>query len=49
MFLHGLGPDPPVNDAQTYALVGCPDILEADYGSPSIRRVLKQRPGAFEN
>jgi hypothetical protein len=32
MFLRRLGPDPHANGAQTYALVGCPDILELDGG-----------------
>ena len=28
VFLRRLGPDPHAGDARTYALLGCPDILE---------------------
>jgi hypothetical protein len=31
-FRRRLGPDPHANGVQTYALVGCPDILELDGG-----------------
>ena len=31
-FLRRLGPDPHANGAHTYALQGCPDILELDGG-----------------
>ena len=35
-FLRRLGPDPHANGAQTYALNGCPDILELDGGDFAI-------------
>ena len=34
--LRRLGPDPHANGAQTYALSGCPDILELDGGDFAI-------------
>jgi hypothetical protein len=35
-FLRRLGPDPHANGAQTYALYGCPDILELEGGDFAI-------------
>jgi hypothetical protein len=35
-FLRRLGPDPHANGALTYALSGCPDILELDSGDFAI-------------
>jgi hypothetical protein len=36
MFLRRLGPDPHANGALTYALRGCPDILELEGGDFAI-------------
>ena len=36
MFLRRIGPDPHENGARTYALRGCPDILEMENGDFAI-------------
>jgi hypothetical protein len=36
VFIRRLGPDPHANGAMTYALRGCPDILELDGGDFAI-------------
>lgn len=35
-FLRRIGPDPHANGAQTYAVYGCPDILELEGGDFAI-------------